>query len=161
MNTPPMPRSMQADFQCVRRIQATEMMKTHNNGAKERLFPSVRSPPLPPPVPLGDYTGSYSHPAYGTITFTVDEGSSGLHGHFPARLPFDSFFLEHISGEFFLAKVGIMEVQTFRLKARFELDPSGVPLKLGMEFEEDDPDVIIWFAREKEESKDLESRPKD
>ncbi len=126
-------------------------MDAHVDGARARLFPSIPSPPVRPSLPLPAYLGSYKHPAYGTITLSEcsdDSAPSELRGVFPVKLLLGPFVLEHVAGEHFLVKVDVARVQKIRTRARFEVDATGSPARLGVEFEDGHPDIVIWFARQ-------------
>jgi hypothetical protein len=122
-----------------------ETMKSHAKGARDRLFSSARTPPIPPSLPISEYAGSYTHPAYGTIK--VSHVEDCLRGCFPGRIPLDPLHLEHVSGEFFLARAEIISLISVRARARFEIDSTGFPVKLGVEFDEGAKDLITWFLR--------------
>ncbi|KAH8896571.1 serine beta-lactamase-like superfamily protein [Thozetella sp. PMI_491] len=140
--------------------QTREMMKAHTAGEKDRLYPSVPTPKIPHSLPLDDYVGSYKHPVYGTITFR-EQKDSELIGSLPGRVNLDPFILEHITGEHFLAKVDLIRgIMTLNTRARFEIDASGKPAKLGVEFEDGKPDIVIWFALQEKKAETVEEKEK-
>lgn len=72
----------------------------------------------------------------------------GAPGAFPGRISLDPLVLEHVQGEFFLAKAEIAKTVRVRARARFEIGVDGMPSRLGVEFDEGEKDLITWFARE-------------
>lgn len=122
-----------------------EGMRGYFGGAKDRLFPSIPSPPIAPSLSLDAYAGSYTHPSYGTISLDVVE--SELCGKFPGRVALDPLTLEHVNGEYFLAKAEIVQLISVRARCRFHINVAGQATKLGVEFDEGDPDLVIWFNK--------------
>lgn len=116
-------------------------MKGYFAGAKDRLFPSIPTAPISPSLPIDAYAGSYNHPSYGTITINLVDKE--LRGVFPGKVPLDPLILEHVNGEFFLAKAEIISLISVRARSRFEINAAGTPFRLGVEFDEGDPELII------------------
>ncbi len=129
-----------------------DTITAHTEGAKDRLYPTVPSPKIALSLSLDAYLGSYTHLAYGTITLREHKDSSELSGAFPGRFNLDPFILEHITGEHFLVKVDLIPgVISMRTRARFEVDSRGKPARLGVEFEDGKPDIVIWFVLDENE----------
>lgn len=128
-------------------IQGLQGMKYFATNAKDIMFPpeSVNSPPHPPSLPLTEYLGSYTHPAYGTIALRECEDKA-LCGALPGRISLDPLRLEHIDGDIFLARADLVKLIPIRAKARFEVreDSAGRHLKLGVDLAEG---LTTWFVR--------------
>lgn len=128
-----------------RTIQGLQGMKYFVENSKDIMFPleSTSSSTKPPSVPLAELLGSYTHPAYGTITFKDCEGDTKLVGSFPGRIPLEPLRLEHVDGYVFLAKADLVKLIPVRAKARFILDEQTTqPTRLGIDFAEG---LTTWF----------------
>jgi hypothetical protein len=118
--------------------------------AKERFYPSVPSPPLPATLPLQNYTGIYSHPAYHNINLVFKDGKLHLNrGNASWKLIFD---LEHVSGDYFLAHIDSKTAPGLIFKsaapAEFVIGSDGTPKSFGFAAaEEMGPEGRIWFER--------------
>lgn len=122
-------------------------MKDYFAGAKDRLFPLIPTPPISLSLPLDTYAGVYTHPSYGTITLRLEKGE--LCGVFPGKVALDPLVLEHINGEFFLAKAEIVSIISVRARSRFEINAEDTtPHRFGIEFDERNPGIITWFVKE-------------
>ncbi|KAJ5646164.1 hypothetical protein N7490_002536 [Penicillium lividum] len=119
--------------------------------AKERLYPSAPSPGHPHTLPLQEYAGTYTHPAYPDLIITVQgEEVPFLHvvvtGCFNQTLQ-----VKHVSGEYFLAEIfeymSITDPSAI-VKAEFHLGVEGKVDRFGFIADFSDmPDTIIWFDR--------------
>ena len=135
---------------------------------RERLFPDAPSPPLPSSLPLEDYTGTYRHPAYQSITFSAakPDGNLPVAADTKEVLHADKsgnewcvvLDLEHISGDHFVcyvntvAKSPMVKLMMGPRKAEFRVGPDGKVARVGIEFldfvEEKVPgENKIWFER--------------
>ncbi|CRG82970.1 Serine/threonine-protein kinase TOR1 [Talaromyces islandicus] len=121
--------------------------------AVRRLFKSVSPdhPPVPLALPLDAFQGTYTHPAYGSLTFKLVEGGNLLHADCTAEenhvLP-TSVDLSHVSASFFLADLCESGWRSAYYAAEFHVAASGKPDKLGIGLE---PALgegeYIWFER--------------
>ncbi|KAE8375543.1 beta-lactamase/transpeptidase-like protein [Aspergillus bertholletiae] len=112
--------------------------------AKKRLFPSLLARSLPPSLPLHAYTGTYHHPGYGIIVLGVKGGQ--LQADLSDRVEAMTIHLEHVVGEFFVARVcTVTSSECFR--AEFHIDSAGTAQKLGIELEPALGGRMIWFGR--------------
>ncbi|KAJ5924067.1 hypothetical protein N7466_008254 [Penicillium verhagenii] len=129
-------------------IKIEEMRAT----AKERLYPSAPSPGQPHTLPLQQYTGRYTHPAYPDLIInTKGAENPGLHVVLTGSLNV-SLSLEHVSGEYFLAEIfeymSVPEPST-TVKAEFHISVAGQADKFGFIADFSDmPDTMIWFDRD-------------
>lgn len=129
--------------------------------AKERFFPSVPSPPLPPPLPLRDYAGIYSHPAYHTLTIEYEDAASGssaspnssdgvLKASRKDTTWKEELTFEHVSGEFFLAVrqqtaiLGTLFSDVLPVQFRTGVDGKPSAVGIGWELEMKEK---IWLTR--------------
>lgn len=118
--------------------------------AKERFYPFVPSTPLSATLPLQNYTGTYSHPAYHNFTIVLKDGK--LHSdrdNASWKLFFD---LEHVSGDYFLAHMDSSTAPGLLFKealpAEFVVGSDGIPKSFGLAAaEEMGTDARIWFER--------------
>jgi Domain of unknown function (DUF3471) len=125
------------------------LRKEYNSTAKQRLYPSVPSPARPPSLPLSEYTGTYTHPAYPDfiISMTSDDEPQ-LHvlvtGSFPTRMN-----LSHVSAEFFLAELFVFrfgQEADAVVKAEFQIDAEGKVARFGAAIDfANMPGTLIWF----------------
>ena len=129
---------------------------------RKRLYPNAPTPKLPLTLPLENYEGLYSHPAYNLLNLTLAKPS--------ARLPLSDcpklvlhadaryktfpvlFDFEHVSGEFFL----LYTSQSFTeedfvpsgvTSAEFRLNESGEVSEVGIALEPEMKGERIWFRR--------------
>ncbi|EON97129.1 putative penicillin-binding protein [Phaeoacremonium minimum UCRPA7] len=131
--------------------------------ARDILYPGVPSPPIPPSLPLGEYAGTYSHPAYREITLELREPRAGLPlaKHTKEVLHTDirrlvnvTVDLEHVSGEFFAAWTDLEVTAPFvrgAVPAQFEIGSDGKVQKMGLQFEighqSQDKESLVWFDK--------------
>lgn len=54
----------------------------------------------------------------------------------------------HVNGEVFHTKAEIVSLISVRARSRFDVNAAGKPFRLGVEFDEGDPDLSIWFMRD-------------
>ncbi|KAF3899230.1 Beta-lactamase class C family protein [Trichophyton interdigitale] len=116
------------------------------------LYPRIPSPPLPPPLKLSEYEGTYTHPAYPTLKITTDCPShslfpklSGKRKLGPYRLcakPLHSAFgssalvleLIHVTGDFWVVGT-LMYGATSATRGKFVLSPEGAINQISIEME--------------------------
>lgn len=115
-------------------------------------YPNIPSPPLPHRLPLKSYTGVYTHPAYNSITLTLDPKSGRLHADRSNVTWQTEIDLEHVSGEYFLAwidsKTAPRSVFKGAQPAEFVVRKDGVVGTLGIALEPAMKDPgRIWFER--------------
>ncbi|EFX03953.1 serine beta-lactamase-like superfamily protein [Grosmannia clavigera kw1407] len=139
------PREKRTDV-VAKAVAELQDMKAFSKGAKGIMFPGRPETPKPSSAPISTYCATYSHPSYGSIIVDNTEDKAVLKGAFPGRLPLDPLFLEHIDGDNFLLKADIIELIPVRAKAKLEIDETGVPDKLGVEFGDS---ITTWFCRMK------------
>lgn len=131
-------------------------MKDKALHAREYLYPSIPSPPLPTTLPLADYVGRYTHPVYPAFTISLSsEPEPQLVAH-ATDLVETKLTLSHVSRDFFTA-----ELRVFRFardvsavgRVEFQVDAKGMP-KFGAEldFASDDGGAMIWFERSNDEA---------
>jgi hypothetical protein len=119
--------------------------------AKETLYPSIPSPPLPPTLPLSEYVGTYNHPVYPPITISLSSDPEPHLVAYAIEIVEIKLKLNHVSRDFFTA-----ELKVFRhakdpvavCRAEFQIDAKGVP-KFGAEldFVFDETGGMVWFER--------------
>ncbi|KAH8598835.1 putative penicillin-binding protein [Bisporella sp. PMI_857] len=118
------------------------------NNAINISFPSLPDPPLPLPVPLLNYTGTYFHPAFRNVTLVLKDDALFINRTDAAwRVTIQ---LEHVSGNYFMAYVsrGIdLPIYKQALPAEFEVGSDGVVRKLGVAEESAMRGEKIWFNR--------------
>lgn len=110
------------------------------NNAPEQLYPGAKSS-IAHSLPLGSYTGTYSHPGYQEITIVEKDGK--LHADVLERTWAYEMDLKHISGEHFLASMyGTHSYILFTeaVKAKFNISPRGKADRFELEFE----DGMYW-----------------
>ncbi|KAI0836342.1 beta-lactamase/transpeptidase-like protein [Hypoxylon sp. FL0890] len=130
------------------------------------LYPERANPPLPPALPLKEYVGVYSHPAYQNITLElVDEDDTTLsdnqtkkrerRGELKAirdnmewQMTFEYI---HVSGEFWAVIIDMLNTPnllTAQLaRAEFVVGVKGKVDKLKMEFLENGSEGVIVFDK--------------
>lgn len=105
---------------------------------------------LPPSLPLDNYAGTYQHPGFGKITLAAQNGI--LHSDLTDRICQSLIRLNHLSGEYFIAK----QVMLSGLWASF--DSPLVEFEVGLEGIAERmaihaptfPGKKVWFARVEE-----------
>ncbi len=129
------------------------------DSALDRLYPGRADPPLPRALPLGDYTGTYYHPAYMNLTIEpAAEGSDGgpPDGRRELRAARDDFVWKmtfefgHVSGEFWLIYVeptGSAGLGTQFARAEFQVGVTGKVESIEIEFTEDGSEGLILFKK--------------
>jgi CubicO group peptidase (beta-lactamase class C family) len=114
-----------------------------------RLFKSLSlDHPIPLPVPLSSLTGTYIHPAYGSLTFELKEGT--LRADCMDRVLESTIDLDHVTASHFLAKFylpGWGKEPAEYYAAEFHIAPNGQADRLGMRLEPALGEVKIWFDR--------------
>lgn len=116
------------------------------------LYPRIPDPPLPPPLKLSAYEGTYTHPAYPTLNISTRCPESSL---FPklsgkqklgadrlcAKLSQSAFGgsalileLRHVTGDFWIVGT-LMYGASSATKAKFILNPEGSISKIAIEME--------------------------
>ncbi len=120
--------------------------------APARLYPTAPSPGLPTALPLSEYTGTYTHPAYRPIVVSLSAGEDEpkltalTEGEIQTRLN-----LIHVSGEYFVANMLLFTHATEPLaafRAQFKLDIQGKVSEFGAELDFLSADgKMIWFKR--------------
>ncbi|KAK4694396.1 hypothetical protein P7C71_g3185, partial [Lecanoromycetidae sp. Uapishka_2] len=130
--------------------------------AREFAYPDAPDPPVPLTLPLEDYAGIYSHPAYPTVNLSITEGShdSQIAGDLYTLSYHTYIFLQHVSGEFFLlyartsAKKGWDPAKDSRpaqdavTKAEFRLGENGKVRELGVIVEPEMGNEKIWWRKD-------------
>jgi hypothetical protein len=137
-----------------------ELRKAYVYGAPARLYPNVPNPPIPMPVPLDKYTGTYHEAGYGNLSIsqTCASESPAANCTLQARVHNLNKFiplhanLTHVSGDYWLARA-IMESHNLHepdvvLRAEFQVDAAGVVSKFGADLRlETEQTPLIWFDR--------------
>ncbi|KAJ5195402.1 uncharacterized protein N7498_008840 [Penicillium cinerascens] len=118
--------------------------------ARERLYPSAPWPGRSHSLPLADYAGTYTHPAYPDFIISVKPGEQILQVTVTGDLN-ASMSLIHVSGEFFLAELYIFRWRIdpiTTIKAEFHIDAAGRAAKFGAAVDfADMPNTLIWFEK--------------
>ena len=99
--------------------------------AQEMNYPDAPDPALQLTLPLSEYTGLYTHPAYPPLNITLVEevgttsGTQQSHLQSQSYLHFQgaSIAFQHVSGEFFLAYVGPHAGKALSKGKKDQLDP--------------------------------------
>ena len=113
-------------------------------------FPERKEPPLPMSLPLEQHTGTFHNAGYKNFVVEVKDGRlfvDATDRSFGFLVTFD-----HVSAEYFVANVEdeVDHHETFKAKAEFKVDASGVVNQLGIALEEDEANLMIWFTRKQE-----------
>ncbi|PWY88225.1 beta-lactamase/transpeptidase-like protein [Aspergillus heteromorphus CBS 117.55] len=115
----------------------------------DRLFPTLNlHTKLPHSLTLDSYTGTYTHPAYGTLVLEIRHG--GLFSDLTDRVIPRFMRFEHVSGEFFVVKYFNPEAEDAGpefIKVEFYVDGGGVVGRVGLDMEPALGGEKTWFAR--------------
>ncbi|KAJ5784826.1 uncharacterized protein N7503_010038 [Penicillium pulvis] len=119
--------------------------------ARERLYPSAPSPGLSHALPLQEYAGKYTHPAYPDFIISLrGDEDSGLHVALSGSLNV-TMNLKHVSGEYFVAEIFeymCVPEPSAIVKAEFHISVAGQVDRFGVIADFSDmPDTTIWFDR--------------
>ncbi|KAJ0426903.1 beta-lactamase/transpeptidase-like protein [Aspergillus carlsbadensis] len=128
-----------------------ETTKEYFSKSRERLYPGVPSPGRPLSLPLAEYTGTFTHPAYPDFIITLSSDdeptlNAKITGSFYARLA-----LEHVTADYFLAELyetlwGADPAMV--IKAEFHVNAEGEVDRFGAAVDYADmPDTLIWFDK--------------
>jgi len=111
------------------------------------LFPSAGHLPLS--LPISEYAGTYSHPAYLSLTVSLKNDSLHIDASDRSR-PFVIDFA-HVSSDFFLASYYLRgdKNSSVATKIQFDIGPEGTVNKMGGLFEPSLAPELIWFERVK------------
>ncbi|KAH8703836.1 beta-lactamase/transpeptidase-like protein [Talaromyces proteolyticus] len=124
----------------------TEEKPQTSADAIQRFFKSLSlDEATPPSVPLSALTGTYSHPAYGSMTITLEDET--LRADCMDRVLGAIVDLEHVTVNHFLAKSylpGWGKATVDYFAAEFHIASSGRPDRLGIKLEPALEDMI-WF----------------
>ncbi|KAI1208300.1 beta-lactamase/transpeptidase-like protein [Annulohypoxylon truncatum] len=134
--------------------------------AVEELYPERANPPLPRTLPLQEYVGVYSHPAYQNITIELVDGTDtpaakgsakterkgaelkANRGNMEWQMMFEFI---HVSGEFWAVVIDMLNTPNSLngqlARAEFVVGVKGKVDKLEMEFLEDGSEGIVVFDR--------------
>ncbi|EXJ94611.1 hypothetical protein A1O1_03007 [Capronia coronata CBS 617.96] len=119
--------------------------------APGRLYPSAPNPPLPLSLPLSEYSGTYSHPAYRPFVITPSTGPQSALRAVAEGLVKVVLNLRHVTGEYFVANLILFTHGTepvAALKAQFQLDVQGRVNEFGAELDFlSGGGKMIWFKR--------------
>ncbi|KAI1100791.1 beta-lactamase/transpeptidase-like protein [Jackrogersella minutella] len=134
--------------------------------AVEDLYPERADPPLPRALPLEDYVGVYSHPAYQIVTLQLTEENTtsatnsrpkraGKRGELKAiRDDMEwqmTFEFIHVSGELWAVVIDMLNTPNMLngqlARAEFVVGVKGTVDKLKMEFMEDGSEGVIAFDK--------------
>ncbi|KAL2794920.1 beta-lactamase/transpeptidase-like protein [Aspergillus keveii] len=126
-------------------------VKEYLSKSRERLYPGVATQGRPLSLPLAEYTGTFTHPAYPDLIITLpceDELilNAKITGSFHGRL-----VLKHVTADYFLAEL----YETFWavdpamvIKAEFHVNVEGKVDRFGAAVDYADmPDTLIWFDK--------------
>lgn len=118
--------------------------------ARNVLYPSTPSPPLPHALPLEAYAGYYHHPAYPSFNLDIVNGHPQL--IIDNEIIAAQVDLEHVSGEHWLAVMMVLftgQVVT-KSRAEFRLNVEGRVTEFGVEFDGEMAALgeKIWFSRD-------------
>jgi CubicO group peptidase (beta-lactamase class C family) len=141
------PREEQVDWNA-RLKEMVHKRRAASAEARERLYPSAPSKPIPMSLPLDKYAGFYSHPGYGAMNVVVD-GAALVADRSELEISIN-VKLEHVSGEFWLAFLYVKhrdsrDVEVVR--AEFYITAEGKAGKFGVELEPAMGGNKIWFIR--------------
>ena len=124
----------------------------------EKLYPNIPTPPIKHALPLSDYSGTYRHPGYQSVTFNLELPPWHIQGEVTEKVllatvtertwPF-SIELQHVSSEHFLAhmQTGNGLVIKRRAKTEFRIGVDGKVDEVGIAMEEGMPDYKFWFKK--------------
>lgn len=114
----------------------------------ETLYPKLPDTPLPPPLPLSNLTGIYTHPAYPTLNLTTDCTHKSILPpltNSTQTLRLCSFVVDgvdlppsflnelvHVSGDHWVFGFSVSEM-TLTMRAEFRVGADGLVGKLGIE----------------------------
>ncbi|KAF7594362.1 hypothetical protein BBP40_009343 [Aspergillus hancockii] len=122
----------------------TDIDSENMSESKKRLFPSLAANPIPHSLPLDGYTGTFRHSGYGVITIKIKDGN--LHSDLSDRVQPAAICLEHVVGEFFVAK-WCTPTSSECAKAEFYVDSTSTARRFGIELEPALGGEKIWFER--------------
>jgi CubicO group peptidase (beta-lactamase class C family) len=156
LGVPPLQR-----FDWGKRTEAALQQKLYTlRHAREINYPNVPNPPIPLTLPLSDYSGFYTHPAYPTINLTLNRANNRLFTLSCQHLNGEPIHisLSHVSGDFFLvwarAYVGTETKEDdwnpwtdFIVKGEFRIGESGKVTKMGINVEPQMGEQNIWWER--------------
>lgn len=159
-----------------RRSQLVEQLKQALATCTNIFYPDLASPPLPLPLPLANFTGSYYDPGYGAMTLSLDCGERYLLPDVPFRPTTDAdgcrlvltaadrggtrgstlhVLFEHKSGDHWLGWAfidqfveGGYERPVWCVRAQFKVDVSGVVKWFGIDARlEGRESPLTWLER--------------
>lgn len=117
--------------------------------ARDRLFPTAPAASTPPSLPIADYSGTFKHPGYGSITFEVQADDEGDYMYCHIKSTFDRRVkLRHINAEHWLGifKSGKSPLES-ALRARTRLGVDGKVMAWEIAMEPAMPDTMMIFER--------------
>ncbi|KAI0888186.1 beta-lactamase/transpeptidase-like protein [Annulohypoxylon maeteangense] len=130
--------------------------------AVEELYPKRADPPVPRTLPLQEYVGVYSHPAYQNITLELVDGVDTASRTSPSKTSElkanrgnmewqMTFEFIHVSGEFWAVVIDMLNTPNSLngqlARAEFVVGVNGKVDKLKMEFMEDGSEGVIVFDK--------------
>jgi hypothetical protein len=129
--------------------------------ARKTIYPNApRGSSLPPPLPLGDYTGEYCDDGYRCLTVILQAASSTpltwiaaekvLHVEVSDKAWRHSITLEHVNGNYFLAWLHDMfgnGTVVGVAAAEFQVGVDGKVGRFGIDYESAMGNELIWFEK--------------
>ena len=115
--------------------------------AREQYYPSATTGNLAPSLPLQQYAGIYSHPAYKELT--LEYVNQTLEINFERQSVKAKIKMQPISGEYFLGIAFSADNgdDPLYVPAEFKVDVSGQAVELGLLLEEAMAPEKIWYER--------------
>ncbi|KAK4569516.1 hypothetical protein LTR86_003279 [Recurvomyces mirabilis] len=135
-----------------RAVKAYPDSRESQKRRREELCPSVPADrKVPLAVPLSAYTGHFSHPGYGPLTFKVVHDTANqtvFHLDLTNRTWRDLLVFEHANAEHWLVEkqMGQSPLRTI-LRAESRIGVDGTVVAWGIAMEPSLPDTLMWFDR--------------
>ena len=141
--------------------QDKNKQKASLQNGKKNLFPNTPAKSIPMSLPLEDYTGTYSHPAYQSFDLILvkpdkdiplDDPRPNKVMHASINRTLDSaVYLDHVSADFFVLYGYVVRRESKQLewvgKAEFRLGADGKVKEVGFMMEAAMVDDLIWFKK--------------
>ena len=153
--------SLSERFDRENQTEATLQQRTYMlQHAREISYPHVPNPPIPLTLPLSEYAGLYTHPAYPPFNLTLTPPQARLSTLSYHHLNGDPIYISfsHVSGDFFLVwarpyAIAEPEESDWRpwvdivTKGEFRIGESGKVKQLGVNIEPEMGEKKIWWEK--------------
>ncbi|KAJ9614388.1 hypothetical protein H2200_002524 [Cladophialophora chaetospira] len=142
------PATERVDWAARQRDKATEQEKKESDElAKLRGELLAREPDEEAAAPsLAAYTGTYTNVGYHSMQVSIKDGNLFIDAQ-DRGMPFNLTFEPLRAGRFSIASMERDDGEVTHRRAEFDLDERGMPVRMGLDLEDELAPELIWFTK--------------